>query len=171
MGAHRSSPVSAPDAETTSRSSVSSQSSERSSSERSSSERSSSEMEGSSPAICVIEDDIDLLAMMVNALRDAGYRVIEANDGAQFLRTFARAGHDRSKVDVLVTDNRMPSISGLSVLEKAREKDWVHYAILVSAYVDEDVRAEASRLGASVLPKPFSIETLLAHVNRLAPLH
>ena len=64
--------------------------------------------------------------------------------------------------DVIVSDIRMPGVSGLSVLAGLREIEGIPPIILITAFGDEETHAEADRLGAAaVLDKPFEMATLL----------
>lgn len=122
--------------------------------------------------VCVVEDDADLRNVLASALRAQGYRVMEVADGARIIGQMAlfarRCGLET--VDVIVTDQRMPGATGLELLAYVRDTDWAVRVILMSAFLNDDVRAEARRLGASaVIAKPFVLDEFVETVRGVAP--
>ena len=126
------------------------------------------------PGICLIEDDADLRMALASTLRAEGYRVVEAADGADVigkLSTDVPGFGPMATIDVIVTDQRMPRLTGLDVLEHVRTTDWATPVILITAFYDDDLAREAKRLGAlAVLPKPLSVDDLLDAIDLVAPL-
>ncbi|MEQ1508150.1 MAG: response regulator [Myxococcota bacterium] len=106
--------------------------------------------------VVVAEDDDELRALVVRALRADGYAVDTAATGLELAdRLFAD-----EIPDVVVTDVRMPGVSGLAALRGIRARAWATPVILVTAFPDAALIAEAMSLGAVVLGKPFAIEDL-----------
>jgi CheY-like chemotaxis protein len=113
---------------------------------------------GRRPRIVVADDDEDLRALIVAALRCDGYDIVEARDGDEVLRCM-RSSHRMP--DAIVTDVCMPTRSGLSVLAAVRADGWLTPFVLVTALATESVRPQAERLGADVLfRKPFDTDDL-----------
>jgi two-component system, response regulator, stage 0 sporulation protein F len=112
--------------------------------------------------ILVADDDDDMRALMVNTLRSDGYAVVEARDGAELLEILSDALEDtRARPDILVTDIKMPRLSGLGVLQALRRAHVRMPVILVTAFSDESMHVVAKRLGAvGVLQKPFDVDDL-----------
>ncbi|MDR2947109.1 MAG: sigma-54 dependent transcriptional regulator, partial [Candidatus Adiutrix sp.] len=105
----------------------------------------------------VIDDDLSLREMMEMMLRGAGHQVTLAEDG---LAGF-RAAMDGA-FDVIISDLKMPGLSGLEVLKKLRQSGLATPLILVSAYATPDTAVEAMREGAyDFLPKPFKPQDLV----------
>ena len=127
------------------------------------------------PGVCLIEDDADLRMALARTLRAEGYRVVEAADGADVigrLSTDVPGFGPMATIDVIVTDQRMPRVTGLDVLEHVRTTDWATPVILMTAFYDEDLAREARRLGAlAVLPKPLDLDDLLDAIDLVAPMH
>ena len=121
-------------------------------------------------SILLAEDDGEMRSLVAAMLRGEGYRVEEAASGADLTRAIA-ARLDRrhgAPLDLVVSDVRMPGPSGLQVLEALRTVDWATPVVVMTAFGDEDLRAEALRLGAAaVLDKPFALEDLKRTVRRL----
>ena len=81
--------------------------------------------------VLVVEDDSDVRAYTVELLRELGYRVIEAQDGAAALNFLERP--DRS-VQLLLTDVVMPSMSGRELAEAARRANPSLRVLFMSGY-------------------------------------
>ncbi len=112
--------------------------------------------------ILIADDDDDMRALMATTLRNDGYSVVEASDGAQLLEILRDAMDDvRVRPDILVTDIKMPRLSGLGVLQALRRARVRMPVILVTAFSDESMHTVAKRLGAvGVLQKPFDVDDL-----------
>jgi DNA-binding response OmpR family regulator len=130
--------------------------------------------DGQPPGVLVVDDDYDVLDVVGEALTARGYRVLGARDGIDAMEDRSRyvAGFGPlSSVDVLITDLIMPQVSGLKLLRHIRENGWLTSVIVVSAFADHDLWAQALELGANaVLHKPFYLDELLDIVQRLAPV-
>ena len=69
--------------------------------------------------------------------------------------------------DLLISDIHLPGRSGLELLASLRDRQLSIPVIIISAFLTEEVRDDAERLGAtSVLSKPFQLSELLSHVHR-----
>jgi DNA-binding response OmpR family regulator len=112
--------------------------------------------------ILVVDDDLELLGLVAYALRQAGYLVVEASDGAAALAAF-----EREEPSLVVLDVNLPKISGLEVCRKIRSSSKVPVMMLTVRSAEED-QVQALDLGADdYLTKPFSPRTLLARVRAL----
>jgi DNA-binding NtrC family response regulator len=68
---------------------------------------------------------------------------------------------DGRPLDLIITDVRMHGVTGLEILAGLRENDWSTPVILMTAFGDAELHAEAMRLGAlAVLDKPFELDAL-----------
>ena len=128
------------------------------------------------PRIIVAEDDQELRELIASALRNDGYEVVEARDGVELLGYLEAAAvaagrsNGSSQVAAVVSDVRMPSLTGLDVLAVLRCAYWPVPVILITAFGDEDTHAEARELGVNaVFDKPFDLEDLCAAVREAAP--
>ncbi len=115
--------------------------------------------------VLVAEDDDDVRLLVVTLLRKDGHDVCEACNGHELLERLARS---HQPPDAIVTDIRMPGIDGLSVLMGLRDTGWATPLVLISAHVDDEVRARAIELRADALfQKPFELADLRRTVQRL----
>jgi CheY-like chemotaxis protein len=121
--------------------------------------------------ILLAEDDPTMRELVATVLRADGYGVLEASDGAELLARIEAAiadpGRRAPPISLLVSDVRMPGMSGLDVLALLRCGHWTTPVILVTAFPEAAVRWEAMQLGATaVLEKPVDIDVLRAAVCR-----
>ena len=102
------------------------------------------------------------------SLRRDGYDVAEANDGGRLLVNIAaQCRTPERRMDLLVSDIRMPVLSGLEILRGLREARWLTPVVLMTAFGDAKTRAEAEVLGAVLFDKPFEIDDLRTAVTTL----
>jgi DNA-binding response OmpR family regulator len=123
----------------------------------------------SAKRILVAEDDPDLRSLIAGALTEDGHEVVEAADGARSLELLdaTLGGPDPSPgFDLIVSDVHMPGRSGLEVLAGLRHHPVAPPVVLITAFGDEQVHADARRLGAvAMLDKPFDLDDLRAVVR------
>lgn len=116
------------------------------------------------PAILLVEDDADMREMLAAALRADGYTVIEAADGddaVEWLGLGALEGEPRRWPSLLVSDVRLPYLSGLDILEGLSLAGKRLPIVMITGFGDADTHARALALGATcVLDKPFSLTAL-----------
>ena len=126
---------------------------------------------GNQPACVVVaEDDPEMRSLVAQCLRRDSYDVFEVGDGARLLVRIGRQYRldaPEPKIDLVVTDLRMPVVTGLAILRGLRAAHRTTPVILMTAFGDEAVRHEAVGLGAVLLDKPFSMAELRATALRL----
>ena len=127
----------------------------------------------SAARIVVAEDDGEMRKLVVATLRAAGHDILEVADGGRLLVLLARCARDHALVpDLIVSDIRMPVMTGLSMLKGVREAHWTIPVILMTAFPDADATWRAESLDATVLAKPFPLGELRELVaRRLAEPH
>jgi len=111
--------------------------------------------------ILTIEDDDAIRRGVVDALRFAGYRVLEAGDGERGLELALR-----SQFDLLLLDLVLPKRDGFEILGEVRRVQPTLPVIILSARGEEADRVRGLRDGADdYVVKPFSVKELLARVE------
>jgi CheY-like chemotaxis protein len=121
------------------------------------------------PRILVAEDDDDMRALLSQILHSSGYEVAEFSDGLRLMARLASAGP--GEFDAIVSDIRMPGVSGIEVLEGLKGCEGAPPMILITAFGDSETHELARRLGAAAMfDKPFDVEELLAELRRVVPL-
>lgn len=131
------------------------------------------ESEMAAPRIAIAEDDDEMRCYLAAVLRQRGYDVLEARDGAELMALvtpdLARARSGRS-IELVITDLRMKGATGMTALRAIRRVEQSLPLILITAYPDGDTIREATNLGATaVLAKPFTTRRLIELVEQTAP--
>jgi DNA-binding NtrC family response regulator len=118
---------------------------------------------GMADTILVADDEPGIRESLAEILRDAGYVVQVAADGAAAL-----AALEEQDFAVVITDLRMPGADGMTVLRRARETAPQTMVLVMTAHASVDTAVEALRGGATdYVLKPILFEDLLAKVARL----
>lgn len=113
-------------------------------------------------SILVVDDEPSFLVLMEMMLRDEGFNVTTASNGKEALEIFTQKPYD-----LIVSDIRMPGLSGEALLEAAKKHDPNVEVVLVTAHTSLDEAARAVMNGAfDYLNKPFSFDELIEVVNR-----
>jgi signal transduction histidine kinase/CheY-like chemotaxis protein len=108
--------------------------------------------------VMVVEDNDSLRELVVETLRDAGYRVIEAHDGRSALSLFARQA---SPPELVLSDVMMPLLDGFALSAEIRTRSPATQILLMSGYSGAPAGAGEQVL----LVKPFTPGTLLERVR------
>jgi DNA-binding response OmpR family regulator len=112
--------------------------------------------------ILVVDDDRDLREILAFTFRQAGYLVVDADDGARALEVF------RSEApDLIVLDVNLPHADGFEVCRRVRAVSAVPILMLTVRGREEDVVAGLDAGADDYMAKPFSPRTLLARVRAL----
>jgi DNA-binding NtrC family response regulator len=113
-------------------------------------------------SILVVDDSLDTLEVLRRNLEAGGYRVQCATGVPQAIQTLAR-----ETVDVVVTDLKMPGVSGIELVRHVRENLKETEVLMITGYPSVEGAVAAMRTGAAdYLPKPFTSAELLAAVGR-----
>jgi two-component system, OmpR family, response regulator len=111
--------------------------------------------------ILVIEDEARILSFLSRALEDEGFDVDGAATGSDGLERALRGAYDLVILDLL-----LPRVDGLTVLRELHRRLPDLPVVIVSARSDLPTKLRGFQLGANdYLPKPFSVDELLARVR------
>ena len=119
--------------------------------------------------VLVAEDDTEMRRLITSTLVANGYDVAEARDGMELLDDIeANARHGAlDDYAAVVSDIRMPWLSGMDVLAVLQVAAWKIPVILITGFGDAETHAEGRELGAvAVLDKPFDMDELMQTVAR-----
>ncbi|HSK38926.1 MAG TPA: response regulator, partial [Arenibaculum sp.] len=132
---------------------------------RAAAERPAGAVSGGSETILVVEDDPEVRATVVDILRDLGYRVLQAEDGASALE-IVRSG---VPVDLLFTDVIMPGAVSSPDLAREARRVLPGLAVLFTSGYAQDAIVHGGRLddGVHLLSKPFRNEELAHRLRQL----
>lgn len=115
----------------------------------------------------VVEDEASVRDVVVRVLRDEGFQVMEASDGAAALGLISQM-HPDAQLQLVVTDLAMPLMGGRELAERLRATGHQVPLLFISGYTDEDVeRLGLIAIGEEVLRKPFSPTVLAERVRQL----
>jgi two-component system NtrC family response regulator len=112
--------------------------------------------------VLFIDDDRAGREVALFNLRKAGYKVEAASDGAEGLAIFSQG-----KFDLVITDLKMPGISGMEVLRRIRKASRDVPVLVITAFGNVETAVEAMKEGAyDFIGKPFHREQLLLAVEK-----
>ncbi len=113
------------------------------------------------PRILVADDERSMRELLAIVLRREGYEVLLAENGRAAVDLL-----EREPVDLLISDIKMPDVSGVEVLRAAKKVDQDVLGIMITAFASTETAVEAMRLGAcDYLSKPFDIDLLKMKVR------
>ena len=117
------------------------------------------------PTVLIVDDEPRVLDALEVVLA-AEFRVVRASHGQDALRRLA----DEPEVAVILTDQRMPGMSGIELLRQSQERSPDALRIVLTAYTDVDSLMDAINTGQiyHFLPKPWDPHELLLVVRRAA---
>jgi two-component system response regulator FlrC len=114
-------------------------------------------------SVLVVDDEPSLRVAVSESLRRNGYGVMQATDGPEALDRLAQA-----KPWLVLTDMKMPRMSGLEVLKEVKRRSPQTTVVVMTAYGTVESAVEAMKHGASdYLLKPFATESLERILERL----
>lgn len=113
--------------------------------------------------VLVVDDEIHIVHVVAIKLRNNGYEVISADNGAEALESALR-----DRPDIIVTDYQMPVMSGLEFVGKLREHDETKNTPVImltarSFAISQEQQDELKISGC--LSKPFSPKELLGNIE------
>lgn len=113
--------------------------------------------------ILLVDDDAEMRELLVDVLRDDGFEVLQAGNGAEALLVL-----HREAVAAIVLDKNMPGLSGMELLPGLRVICPRTPIILITAFGDERTAEETgARGGAGVLFKPFRMDDLCTMLHQV----
>jgi len=113
------------------------------------------------PRVLVVDDERSMRELLAIVLKREGYDVLLAESGRAAIEVL-----ERERVDLLISDIKMPDMSGVDVLRAAKAADPDVLAIMITAFASTQTAVEAMRLGAcDYLSKPFDVDLLKMKVR------
>jgi len=112
--------------------------------------------------ILLADDDDSLRRVVEFQLQEAGYEVLTAADGTEALELFCS-----NEIDCVITDLKMPKLSGLELLDKIKERSSENPVIVITAFGEVETAVAAVKAGAfDYINKPFNRDEILLTVER-----
>ena len=117
--------------------------------------------------ILVVDDEASQRELVAGYLKKQGYQVLAAGGGEQALEIFRR-----EPMELILTDQRMPDLSGLDLLKAVRSINPEIQVIVMTAYGNVETAVEAMRDGAAdYLTKPLNLDELRQKIQRIVERH
>ena len=114
--------------------------------------------------VLLVEDEDPVRLFSARALRNKGYKVLEARSGELALELLDTA----EQPDILITDVVMPRMDGPTLIGKVRERRPDLKIICISGYAEGSFREKLDRFeDIHFLPKPFSLQQLAGKVKEV----
>lgn len=112
-------------------------------------------------SLLVVDDDEDLRDLMLLKFRKIGFNVMSANCGTSAMELIKN-----NKIDLVLSDIRMPDGDGLMLLEQLRTTDpKIPPVIFVTGFSDISVADCITKGAIAVFPKPFDYQELLKSIK------
>lgn len=123
---------------------------------------------GETLRVLVAEDNKEMRRLLVWALKKKGFQVTEACNGPDLMYRLSTQAHPRTRYDLLVSDVRMPHMTGLEVMQGLqRMMRLLPPTILITAFGDDQIHRTARQLGAAVIDKPFELDDLIDKIEEI----
>lgn len=117
------------------------------------------------PDILLVEDDPIVCRELAHTLRNNGYRVTEADDGAEAAELLGK-----QQFNLVISDLVLPKLHGFKLVELIRSRWPETPVIVISGYLSERQGSAILEGLASFIQKPVDSDILLARVRRFLPL-
>ena len=113
-------------------------------------------MDDGKKRILIVEDDEEMSALLRDMIEEEGYKTASVNNGAEAFRKLAK-----ESFDLIITDVRMPGLTGLDILPGIKKLQPDAPIIVITAFGSEEVQRKAFERGASAyLEKPIHFHKL-----------
>ena len=114
------------------------------------------------PIIAIVDDDDAVREATGSLVRSLGYSASMFASADEFLKS-----DEISNTSCLITDVRMPGLSGLDLQDRLIAQGHRIPIIFLTGYPDENVRARAMKAGAiAFLSKPFNADHLIGYLDK-----
>jgi two-component system response regulator PilR (NtrC family) len=111
--------------------------------------------------ILIVDDEFSMREFLTILLEKEGFRTLAAKDGESALEKIKS-----SKVDLLISDIRMPGMGGLNLLERIKEIDSSIPVIMMTAYASPEDAVSAMKNGAyDYITKPFKVDEIKSVIS------
>lgn len=123
--------------------------------------------------ILLVDDEDDILNLFCDCLQAAGYNIVVFDNPLEALNYLNQDENIITNCSLVITDYRMPQMSGIDFIEKIREKDanFKVKIILNSAFIKTDLILNNAKINSlsidKIIEKPIRLETLKYEVQKL----
>jgi two-component system chemotaxis response regulator CheY len=113
----------------------------------------------------IVDDSSSIRAMLAFTLQEAGFAVLQADDGRNATKLL-----DGRRIDLVITDLNMPNMDGFALIRHIRALSGYRFVpiLMLTTVSNEERKAEGKKTGATAwLVKPFDPEQLMAVVAKV----
>jgi CheY-like chemotaxis protein len=115
--------------------------------------------------VLLVDDEAGILSALRRTLRREGYEILTAESAAEALRAL-----EREPVDLVLSDQKMPGMSGTELLERIARRHRDVARVVLTGWPEEIPAAERAALGIrALLPKPWDDAELKATLRAHLP--
>jgi len=115
--------------------------------------------------ILTVDDEVSVNLSLQFVFPKSSYEVVCVASGKAAL---ANLEANSKPYDVIIIDQKMPSLTGVELVEAIRARGLPGEIIILSAHLTPETQEAYERLGVhAIFPKPFEVEQLRASVDRL----
>jgi len=119
--------------------------------------------EPASKRVLVVDDQEDIRFLLESILLDKGFQVDMARDGGE---AWSLLNRPSSRYDLIITDNKMPVLTGIELVRKVREIHYPVRIIALSGNLTPATSGDFQRLNVDrILHKPCPINVILSTVD------
>jgi len=116
--------------------------------------------------ILAVDDEPSITESMRFIFASPRYQLTSAEDGDDAL---SRLAADPDTYDVVITDNNMPNVSGVELVQKLRERSFAGKIMVLSAHLSSELRAAYKKMAVdAMIDKPFDIHELRKILDMVA---
>lgn len=120
-------------------------------------------MDDGKKRILVVEDDEEMRSLLKDFFEEDGFEIDSVSNGSEAFRKIAR-----EPFDLIITDIRMPGLTGLDILPGIKKLQPKVSIIVITAFGSEEVRSKALERGATAyLEKPILFNKLRTLVHEV----
>ena len=117
-------------------------------------------------SILIVDDENNVTRLLEKFLKKEGYNALTASSGEEALKVI-----DSQQVDIVITDIKMPKMSGIELLSKIKDIDPTIKVILITAFATLETAVKALKMGAlDYITKPFDLGDVLLSIERIAAI-
>ena len=115
-------------------------------------------------SILVVDDEENVSKLLQKILMKEGYIAHRASNGEEALEIF-----ESTQVDMVISDIKMPGISGIELLRRIKSIDTSITFIMITAFATLETAIYALKMGArDYITKPFDLDEVLSSVRKIA---